>query len=496
MRVFLSGLFHETHCFVSEITGIEGFSQLRGDAILGRRGDRSQIDGFLEVAEKHGWDVLPGVNYVATPSGTIDHQVFEQFWTELEGSLTAALNTRLDAIYLALHGAMVTDCCFDPEGELLTRIRALPGADAIPIFGVFDLHATFTGRMAELSNALVCYRENPHIDAYDSAVRAAELLARMFETKQLPHTFWRQLPLMWPPTGTGTADSPMKDLESLARRIEAEDPAIWAVNIIAGFPFSDVPDAGVSFSIVTTAGESTANKAIDRLRECAWSLRMAGLPKELPIDDALARISTNGPGPVILVEPSDNIGGGAPGDGTAVLRALVRHRMPRSLVVINDPDSVAALDGIANGGRATLRIGGKGSSLDEGPLTLDIELVSRSDGRFTLEDRQSHLAASQGTRIDMGPCAVVRHENVTILLTTRKTPPFDLGQLRSQGIEPTEMLVIGVKAAVAHRRAYDRIAAASYTVATPGPCSSDLSTLPYRNLRRPIVPLDPIADFR
>jgi microcystin degradation protein MlrC len=101
---------------------------------------------------------------------------------------------------------------------------------------------------------------------------------------------------------------------------------------------------------------------------------------------------------------------------------------------------------------------------------LDVLFTSRSDGRFMLEDSKSHLAAWQGLAVDMGPCAVVCHQAITILLTSRKTPPFDLSQLRSQGIEPTTLSIIGVKAAVAHRRAYDPIARASYTVRTTGPC--------------------------
>jgi microcystin degradation protein MlrC len=91
----------------------------------------------------------------------------------------------------------------------------------------------------------------------------------------------------------------------------------------------------------------------------------------------------------------------------------------------------------------------------------------------------------------MGPCAVIAVEpDITVLLTSRRTPPFDLGQFRSQGIEPSNMRIIAVKAAVAHRRAYDPVATASYTVRTPGPCASDLTALPYRRLRRPIFPLD------
>jgi microcystin degradation protein MlrC len=141
----------------------------------------------------------------------------------------------------------------------------------------------------------------------------------------------------------------------------------------------------------------------------------------------------------------------------------------------------------------TLDIGGKASRLGDEPIVLRVELESTSDGRFELEDRHSHLASMNGIHINMGPCAVVRHAGIRILLTSRKTPPFDLGQLRSQGIVPERQRVIGVKAAVAHRRAYDKIAKASYTVDTPGPCSSNLKLFPYRRLRRPVYPLDAVS---
>ena len=195
-----------------------------------------------------------------------------------------------------------------------------------------------------------------------------------------------------------------------------------------------------------------------------------------------------------MLEPADNIGGGAPGDGTSVLRALIDAGFENAAVVINDPEAVGALAGVQAGETRRLAIGGRGSRLSDGPLVLDVELLSTSNGRFTLEDPHSHLASMSGTRIDMGPCAVVRHAGVRILLTTRKTPPFDLGQLRSQGLEPERLSVIGVKAAVAHRRAYDPITRASYTVATPGPCTSDLRALPFRHVRRPISPLDELGE--
>ena len=90
----------------------------------------------------------------------------------------------------------------------------------------------------------------------------------------------------------------------------------------------------------------------------------------------------------------------------------------------------------------------------------------------------------------MGPSAVVGCGGIHILLTPHKTPPMDLGQLRSQGIVPEELYMVGIKAAVSHKAAYDAILAASYCVDTPGLGSSDLRRFPYTHLRRPMRPLD------
>jgi microcystin degradation protein MlrC len=489
-RVVLAGIFHETHSFVSEVTGLGDFRIERGDEILGRRGDASQIDGFIEVADRLGWEIVPAANYSAMPSGVVEDHVFESFWQDTEAAVAGALKKGVDAVFLSLHGAMSTQSIEDVEGEFLARLRAVRGFGALPIFGVFDLHATFTEPMARLADALLCYRQNPHVDARDSAVRAAGLLARSLATGSVPYMLRRSVPILWPPTGTGTADSPMRDLERLARELETENPSIWAINVVAGYAYADAYDAGVSFSAVVDGSDDIPRAALDRLADAAEALKDRGLIAEPSVDDVLSNILPIAGGPVLLVEPSDNIGGGAPGDGTGVLRALLRHGVDHSVVVINDPEAVTALATARPGDVRRLSIGGKGSPLDEGPVVLDVLFNSRSGGRFTLEDSKSHMAAWQGLTVDMGPSAVVQHRGLTILLTSRKTPPFDLGQLRSQGIEPSKMAVIGVKAAVAHRRAYDPVAKASYTVGTSGPCAGNPASLPYRRLRRPIFPLD------
>ena len=488
-RVLLAGFFHETNTFVEQTTGLAEFQILRSDDLVSTRNDGSPLGAVVEFASRCGWNLIPTVDYRAMPGGIVTDEVVEQFWLEFSRRAIPALAEGIDAIYLVLHGAMVAQSCEDVEGEILERLRALPGAASLPIFGVFDLHANFTPRMARLTTGLMTYRENPHTDAAKTAVDAAALLDRCLEIGRMPRTFFLQLPIVWAPTGTGTADSPMADLEKAARRLEQEGHL--AVNIIAGFAHADTHDTGVSFTVVTDLSEACAEAALSELAAIALDQCALGVPTEWNLEAALdaigaARLS----GPALLIEPADNIGGGTPGDCTTILRALLKREKFLAGVILNDPEAVRAVEEVSLGQHVRVLLGGKGSRLDPGPVELEIEIVHRSSGAFDLEDELSHLAALTGGRIEMGPCVVARHKSITLLLTSRKTPPMDLGQWRSQGVQPEKLNIINIKAAVSHRRAYDPIAAASYTVATPGPGSSDLKALSYRRLRRPIFPLD------
>ena len=490
MRVLVAGLFHETHTFLEGTTGLASFEVRLGEEVLTCAGDASPLGGVLEAAKGFGWTVLPTADFRASPSATVTDEVVESFWAEFRQRAEPELKRGVDGIFLVLHGAMASESLPDVEGELLGRLRALPGAAKVSVFGVFDLHANFSPAMAAHTNCLVAYRENPHTDGRESAVRAAGLLQRCLTTGQVPRMVFESTQIVWPPTGTGTASQPMRGLEALARTVEQRDAGIWSASVVAGFSFADTPDTGVSFVVSTTGSDADAHAALAELSALALRTRDLGNVTEPPVDEVLAKLMPAPPGLTVLVEPSDNIGGGAPGDGTGLLRAMLKHRLPNCALAINDPEAVALIASHAIGARITLPLGGKGSRLDPGPFSLEVELLSRRDGRFELVDKQSHLASMCGDAFDMGCCAVVRHGDVTILLTSRKTPPFDLGQWRSQGLEPRAFAFIGVKAAVAHRRAYDPIAARMLWVDTPGPCTSNLRTLPYRRLRRPVFPLD------
>lgn len=480
-RVFFAGLFHETHSFVDDATGPCDFEIRRGREMLDCLGDASPLGGALEFARDMGWEIAAGADYRALPGGTVDDEVIASFWADILG----AWRGEFDAIYLVLHGAMVSASHPDVEGEILGRIRSLPGAARLPVFGVYDLHGNVSPAMCALADGLVAYRENPHADARQAAVRAASLLNRCLETGQRPRMTLRQPGLVWIPGRTGTAANPMAALENAARLAEEQHPGFWAVNVAAGFAYADTPDTGVSFQVVGTADAAETAAALDALEKLAVALD-AEAPEidAIPVAEALASLRDSPrKGLTVLVEPSDNIGGGAPGDMTGLFRALLAAGIENAAICLHDPAAVSRLAAASPGDRLTLELGGKGSRLDPGPVPLEVELVSRSDGRFRLEDPQSHLASLCGDSFDMGPCAVVRHGGIAILLTSNRTPPFDLGQWRSQGIDPENLSVIVVKAAVAHRRVYDPIAARMIWVDTPGPCASDPRSLPFRLAR-------------
>jgi microcystin degradation protein MlrC len=493
-RVLVAGLFHETHTFLEERTALDAFQIRTGDQLLETKGDGSPMAGVVEVAALCGWTLIPTVDMRATPSGSVADAVLEEFWKQFETRASAALaDNSVDGICLVLHGAMVCDSLADVEGEVVRRVRNLAG-DEIPICGVLDLHGNISQYHIESTQGFSVYRCNPHTDAHEAAVRGARLLDKILTTKTKPTCVWSQPDVMWPPTGTGTDDVAMKTLQEMARQVEDEVDGIEFVNVFGGFSFADTPNTGVSINAVTFGDPQVARESIEELSSWATENRDQGNIVDLNLDDMADQIrqcvQSAAKGPVAIVDPSDNIGGGAPGDTTDLLKFLLAEQFPNSAIVINDPDVVSQLSNSTIGETVQVVLGAKSSAAFCDPVDLSAKLVSRSDGKFDLEDRNSHLASMCGIHVDMGNCIVLKSGEVSILVTSRKTPPFDLGQFRSQGIEPESCSLIVVKAAVAHRRAYNPITSASFTVNTSGPCSSNIKSFDFKQVRRPIFPLD------
>ena len=283
----------------------------------------------------------------------------------------------------------------------------MPGCETLPVFGVFDLHANFTAAHGQHANGLVAYRENPHTDARESAVRSAQLLAQALKESVLPRMLSCNAPVMWPPTGTGTADRPMRDLEALARRIEQREPGdlgrqrdrrLFLLRCARG-----------RRRLLASSSPARKRKRATRSRdstETAVALRDLGLPAEWDLDDAVAEILRLPGGPYHRGRAGRqyrrrragrrHLACCAPSCATASRTAPSPSPIPRPL---------RALAGAKPGETRRLSIGGKGSAIAEGPVEIEARFVSASDGDFALEDLNSHLAASQGVALQHGAVA-------------------------------------------------------------------------------------------
>lgn len=298
------------------------------------------------------------------------------------------------------------------------------------------------------------------------------------ESGLLPQVVCLKPPVLYSPKGTSTSAEPMLTLERMARRLEATHPELQEVCVLPGFAYADVACAGVTVYTTTTGKPGRAEELLRPLVEFALEQAGAGNPLDPPPAEVMPQVLALPQGPIGLIEPSDNIGGGTPGDGTGILQALIQHGVLNSAVVINDPQAAAACHTANPGDRLSLPIGGKVDHFHGPTLKLPVELLRRTDGKFYLENENSHLASLVGRNVGMSPSALVRHQGVCILLTTHKTPPMDLGQLRSQGLVLEELYLIGIKAAIAHKAAYNPILRASFYADTPGLGSATCAASP------------------
>lgn len=494
--VLVAGLFHETHSFLAEPTTLESFRRAilrRGQAIMAEsKGDGSPMDGFLSTASAHGWRIIPSIQMAAQPSGTVEDAVVETFEEALLADI-ATYRDELDAIFLVLHGAMVSAARGDVEGEMLVRLRQALGArnSAVPVVAVLDLHANVSQAMVDNSALLVAYRENPHSDARQTAVRATEHLADLLERPGVTQLH-RPTRYVLPPVGVGSASEPMRSVLARARAIETADPDIVGINVMAGYSYADIAECGFSLNCATRGSAERAAGYLAELEGILEQNLAAGYPRDHELDAALALADAlpPGDGPVLLIEPADNIGGGAPGDATGILAPLLASGRRGIVAALADPEAVSACKSAGLGNRVSIDIGAKTDGHHGRPIPFTGIVKHLSDGVFDLENPKSHLASMGGTRIRMGDSAVIANEQATIVVTSRKTAPMDLGHLHSQGVRPEDADFVIVKAAVSHKDAYDPIARASFHIDSPGLCTSNLKRLPYRNLTGKTIALN------
>ena len=480
MRVFSGGIATETNTFAPMPTGLASFRD-RGYFPAGKHPDHFNFfAGPLWAArlrgKDQGWQLKEGMIAAAQPSGTTTRAAYEELRAELLGDLRQALP--VDMVVLALHGAMVADGYDDCEGDLLMRVREIVGPGVV-VGAELDPHCHLTSAMVENADVLVCYKEYPHTDVLDRALELVDLCAAQVAKRIRPTPAVVDLQMC---ITMHTSRQPARGFVDRIQALEGKD-GVLSISVAHGFPWGDVPDMGTKLLVYTDNDEAKAKALARQLADELIGLRDRMAPPNPGIDAALDEALAFDTGPVVISDGADNPGGGAASDATFFLARMVERGITNAAIgPFWDPVTARIAGEAGEGARLSLRIGGKISPLSGAPL--DLECTVR---RVKREHMQTGLA---NTPTAMGESALVECNGIEVLLCSLRNQAMGTDLFTDIGCDLAAKKIIVVKSSQHFHAAYSKVAKHVIYAAAPGAVTLDLTTLPYRKIKRPKWPID------
>ena len=273
MRLLIAMMKHETNTFSPVPTPLARFGNgpgpLYGEAaIRAYRGTGTGLGAYLDLAAREGAEIVLPIAAGASPSGPVEDAAYAEITDRI---CAAAAEGGFDGIMLDLHGAMVTQSLEDGEGQFLKRLRAID--PVTPIAVSLDMHANLYDEIIANATVVTGYRTYPHIDTYETAWLAGEILLRAIRGEVRPVMAWGNVPMLPHVMRQGTDDHPNKELQHRCAAMNAE--GALAASLFTGFPHADITNAGLSAVVVTDGDRELAERLRDELLDRAWVEREA-----------------------------------------------------------------------------------------------------------------------------------------------------------------------------------------------------------------------------
>lgn len=465
------------------------------------------LPGFVREMDATGaWSMAPLTVAATSPGGPAEQGFFDEFLAQVESGLRAALPVQ--GVYISEHGAASSTGDIDPDGTLFERVRSIVGP-GIPIVVTLDLHANVSQRMVDNTDVMIAFLTNPHVDQRERGTEAAramrELLGGVTTAKALV-----RIPLMPPSvtllTGVGESEADIasgklqRPYGELIREGQKQvapagsGPAsVLNVSISAGFFLTDSPKAGMTVLVTTRGDPALAKKVANSLAQRAWGERHRFVPRLVPLEDAVARLRRVCDDPdaaaICLADVADNPGGGGRGNTTALLSALLQAGVSRvALAAFNDAELAAEAHRLGVGARFTAQFNRAEPHPMSGKLSAPAEVIALSDGNLI-----GRRGAAGGRRIALGPAARIRVGGIDVVVISIRQQCTDPAIPEHLGIDIATLRGFVVKSRGHFRAGFAEFFddARIVEVDAPGLASPVLARLPYRNLPRPLFPLDP-----
>ena len=500
-RIALLGMHLESNAFapVCEEASFRLLCYLTGDDILTDLNkdnpiQPAEISGFVDGMDRAGipWQPVPILVTAAEPSGPCEQGFLDATMGEMRRRLADA--GPLDGVYFSAHGGMTATGSDDPDGELFEMARSVVGS-GVPLVATLDLHANISETMVEQTDVLISYVTNPHVDQQQRAQEAAWVMTEMFEGMK-PEAAFIRLPIVAPTVTMLTAQGPYADLIDYGQ--QAKTDAIVNVSVVGGFAFSDLAKNGLAV-IVTARGDLAAARALaEDIAHRAWDVRERFQKPLTSLDDAVAEAVRNGEDEtrpaLILADVADNPGGGGGGNTTWILRALHDAGAEGVLFgVFFDPALAAAAHEKGEGASFDATFNGGGETEYSKKLKASAKVLALSDGECV-----GRRGLWGGRALSLGPTALLDLDGrIKVVVVSNRKQCADPVFFEMFGLDIAEARTVVVKSRGHFRAGFDEFFGHDRVIEVdaPGLTSPVLTRFDFKNLPRPVYPLDPDADW-
>ena len=489
-RVAITGYMHEVNAFARPVTLDEGLELRRSSGGLAESWEAGPAVRRLRELRDVEFVDLPVWEFGA--SGPLRDADFAVVVRQMRDELQAAVP--VDAVLVLGHGAGRTDTDLDSDATYLRALREVVGPN-VPVVAVLDFHANVSPAMCDLLDAVVGYRTNPHVDIAERTTEAAEHLHRLLDGERTAVALCRP-PLVLPQLAQNTTPGePLGEVRERCEQLMAGP--VWNVSLFGGFSLSDVPDCG--FAAVATADAAHADaaaRAAEDVGSLAWRMRPRYRVKVASLAEAVELATRAGCGqgaPIILADTADNPGGGAPGNTTFILRALLEAGVRDVVMGLQcDPAVVDAAFAAGLGGVMVANFNAGSTDPLAAPLQVAATVTALTDAALV-----PTKGVYRGMQRHPGRCCALDLGGIRIAVSERKVQCADDDTLLHVGVDPSTARTVVVKSRGHFRAGFAHLFADEQVVevGAPGVAPAVLDGLSFRNVRRPVFPLDEVTDW-
>lgn len=495
MKIAIGSYIQESNHFSPVYGSLEFFNAgqlFYGDDVLNKaRGTRTEVAGAMDAAAAHGGvELLPLLRAMQSSStNAIVQKDHEYLRDEMIARLRAC--GKVDAVFLAMHGAMSATECDDATGDVIRMAREVVGPD-VPIMVTLDLHANITHLMSNAANGIAGYLTFPHIDLYETGERAMKLLLDAMDRNVTLCTVHRKLPMILPSENAQTQRGVIYDLMQRAKEL-LKRPGIRDISFFPMQPWLDAAEAGCAVVVIADATHrKEADAVADELADEWWHRRNEHTVDLANTDAIIAEALASERKPWVFADSADAPSSGAPGDSPITVAALLRANPQKDcLTNITDPAAAQKMAEAGVGNEVTVQLGAYFGDALYKPITVSGKVRLLSDGDF------AHKALGlRGQVFHRGLTGVLQCGHVFIVVMSVACLQWDREMYKSVGLAPEDAQVVIVKSPAGFRDDYEPIAAEIRILDAAGVCTPNLLTLPFKRIPHPTHPFDDVKNWR